>query len=95
MYGWKQAGAVEYMIIPTRVTRAGITLDLFVHPQGKGKGRATEAQRLAEELVKSKVSSEWKGLRLAGIERASAAAPPSRMIKRGTIEEILGTNLDF
>jgi hypothetical protein len=95
MYGWKAAGPIEYLIVPTRVTSAGVTVDLFLHPQGKGKAAAADAQHLAEQLVKAKISSEWKGLRLAGIERAPAGAPPAKVFRRGRIEEILGIHLEI
>jgi hypothetical protein len=38
--------------------------------------------------------TEWRGLKLGGISRATAAQPPDKTFVRGTIEEILGANLD-
>jgi hypothetical protein len=47
-----------------------------------------------QEFVNDKIQNEWRGLRLESISRPTMAAPPSNAIVRGTIEEILGTNLD-
>jgi hypothetical protein len=94
MYAWKHAGAVDYMIVPKRVTNTEVTVDIFLNAAKKGKLPGRDVEKVAQNLVKGKIASEWKGLRLGGISKPSIAAPPQKTMLRGTIEEILGMSLD-
>jgi len=93
-YGWERAGGVEYMIVPTRITNAEVRVDIFLNPHRRGKLPVKDLGRVAENLVKGKIASEWKGLRLGGISKPMTAQPPQKTIRRGTIEEILGSTFD-
>ena len=53
-----------------------------------------QVQKAVEKFVHEKVGSEWHGLKLARISKATTAVPPERRFVRGTIEEILGSRLD-
>lgn len=90
-YGWERSCGVEYMIVPTRITNTEIRVDIFLNPQKRGKIPVKEIGKVAENLVKGKIATEWKGLRLGGISKPMAAQPPQKTIRRGTIEEILGS----
>jgi hypothetical protein len=93
-YGWQKSGAVDYMIVPTRIANSEVKIDIFLNPQKRGKLPLKDVGRIAENLVKGKIATEWKGLRLGGISKPSVAQPPQKIFRRGTIEEILGTPLD-
>lgn len=94
-YGWRHYEAVNYMIVPRKISNNEIKVDMFV---GSARGKrmpASDVQKIVQGFVNKKIHSEWHGLKLAGISRASLATPPEQLIRRGTIEEILGTNLDM
>ena len=93
-YSWRTTGTLNYMLVPTKISSGEIKVDLFLDPLKKGKIQARNLQRTVQEFVNDKIQSEWRGLRLESISRPTMAAPPSNAIVRGTIEEILGTNLD-
>jgi hypothetical protein len=93
-YSWKTAGSLNYMLVPTRISSGEIKVDLFVDPLRKGKVQAKNLQKVVQDFVNEKIQTEWRGLQLESISRPTAAAPPTNAIVRGTIEEILGTNLD-
>jgi hypothetical protein len=94
MYAWRQFEKLEYMIIPKRISNKEVKIDMFVDLQVKGKGSAGQAQKMIQSFVTSKIRTDWIGLRLAGISRATPASPPDRTYRRGTIEEILGAQLE-
>lgn len=93
-YSWRTTGTLNYMLVPTKISSGEIKVDLFLDPLKKGKVQARNLQRTVQEFVNDKIQTEWRGLRLESISRPTMAAPPSNAIVRGTIEEILGTNLD-
>ena len=93
-YAWRQFEKLEYMIVPKRISNKEITIDMFVDLQVRGKGSAAQIQKLIQNFVSTKIHTDWIGLRLAGISRVSTAAPPEQMFRRGTIEEILGAQLE-
>ncbi len=92
-YGWKRIHEMEYLIVPKKISSSQIVVEMFVDAK-KGKVTAAQAQKAVERFVNEKVGSEWQGLKLARIGRVSSAVPPERRFVRGTIEEILGANLD-
>jgi hypothetical protein len=93
-YGWRHFEKLEYMIVPRKISNKEIKIDLFVDPQFKGKGSAVQLQKMIQNFVSTKIHTDWAGLKLAGISRACAATPPEQMFRRGTIEEILGAQLE-
>ena len=93
-YSWRTTGTLNYMLVPTKISSSEIKVDLFLDPLKKGKLQARNLQRTVQEFVNDKIQTEWRGLKLDSISRPSMASPPSHAIVRGTIEEILGTNLD-
>lgn len=82
------------MIIPKKISNKEIKIDLYVDIQTKAKSNAPQLQRMIQDFVDAKIQTDWAGLKLAGIGRASAATPPEQMFRRGTIEEILGAQLE-
>jgi len=94
MYTWRHFEKLEYMIVPKKVSNKEIKIDLFVGPQIKGKGSALQLQKLIENFVSTKIQTDWTGLKLSSIGPASVATPPEQMFRRGTIEEILGAQLE-
>lgn len=93
-YTWRHHESLTYMLVPTKISSKEIKVDLFVEQHGRGKGHSQSIQQLVQAFVKAKVHTEWRGLRLENISRATTAAPPERSVIRGTIEEILGTSFD-
>jgi len=81
---------MSYMIVPRRITSARIEVDVFVDSAKKGKSPAKDVQKVVQDFVKSKIESEWKGLKFGGIGRAGSAVPPQKSLVRGSIEDILG-----
>jgi len=92
-YGWRRLHQMEYLIVPKKITRSQIVVEMFIESK-KGKPSSSELQKVVQDFVKSKIQSEWQGLKLAGISRATSAVPPDRRFVRGTIEEILGARLE-
>jgi len=92
-YGWKRLHEMEYLIVPKKISSNQVVVEMFVETK-KGKVTAAQAQKAVERFVNEKVGSEWQGLKVARISRVSSAVPPERRFVRGTIEEILGANLD-
>jgi len=92
-YGWRHFEAVDYMIVPRKISSNEVKVDMFVGSLKKKRMLGSDVQRFVQDFVKSKIHSEWQGLKLAGISRATVAAPPQQTVTRGTIEEILGADL--
>jgi hypothetical protein len=93
-YSWRHFEKIDYMIVPTKISNKEIKIEMFVDPQMKGKTNAAQVQKMIQGFVNTKIQTEWMGLKLASISRASVAAPPEQMFRRGTIEEILGAQLE-
>lgn len=93
-YVWRHFGNVEYMIVPRKISSNEIKVDMFLYPIKKGRMQGVEIQKVVQTFVKNKIEHDWHGLKLANISRATAATPPERTVIRGTIEEILGTELE-
>jgi hypothetical protein len=93
-YGWRHFEQLEYMLVPTKITSHEIKVDMFVGLSKRGKPHPGSIQKIVQSFVKEKIHTEWRGLRLGGISRATSAQPPDQTFVRGTIEEILGANLD-
>ena len=93
-YEWRRSEQMNYMIVPKRISSTEIQVDLFVNPPKKGKLQHKAVQKVVQKFVKEKIQSEWRGLKLAGISRPTAATPPHKSLVRGTIEEMLGTTLE-
>lgn len=93
-YAWRHFEKLDYMIVPKRISNKEIKIEMFVAPQMKGKPTAAQIQKMIQGFVNTKIQTEWMGLKLARISRESAAAPPEQMFRRGTIEEILGAQLE-
>lgn len=93
-YAWRHFERIEYLIVPTRISSREVKVDMFVGSTGKGKVPASSLQKVIEHLVKTKIESEWQGLKLVGISRPTNATPPAETFSRGTIEEMLGASLD-
>jgi hypothetical protein len=85
---------MDYMIVPKKISSNEIKVDIFVDPQSGKKLQALDIQKAVTNFVKSKIHSEWAGLKLGNISRATAASPPDQTFHRGTIEEILGAKLE-
>ena len=92
-YGWRHSQQIDYMIVPRKISSNEIKVDMFVDPTKRLKS-GVDLQKAVQSLVKAKIQSEWQGLKLAGISRATVAAPPEQKFTRGTIEEILGATLE-
>jgi hypothetical protein len=93
-YGWRHFEKVDYMIVPKKISSNEIKVDIFVDPQTKKKLQSTDIQKVVTNFVKAKIHSEWTGLKLGNISRATAASPPDQTFHRGTIEEILGSPIE-
>jgi hypothetical protein len=93
-YGWRRTENLEYMIVPTRISNTEVKLDFFFSAQRKGKQQLRSALKVVEDFVREKIGSEWKGLSFGSIGRPTFATPPTKSFVRGTIEEMLGANLD-
>ncbi len=93
-YGWRHFEQIDYMIVPKKISSNEIKVDIFVDPQTKKKLQPLDIQRAVTNFVKTKIHSEWAGLKLANISRATVASPPDQAFHRGTIEEILGAHLE-
>jgi len=93
-YGWKRMHEMEYLIVPKKISSNQIVVEMFVEPRKGGKATAAQLQKAVEKFVHEKVGSDWQGLKLARISKATSAVPPERRFVRGTIEEILGARLD-
>lgn len=93
-YSWRHFEKMDYMIVPKKISSNEIKVDIFVDPLSKKKVQPTEIQRAVTNFVKSKIPSEWPGLKLGNISKATAASPPGQTFHRGTIEEILGSAVE-
>jgi hypothetical protein len=92
-YNWKKTTQMEYLIVPKKISSDEIVVEMFVETK-KGRGGPAQLQKVIQNLVNSKIHSEWHGLKLGGISRATNAVPPAHRVVRGTIEEILGSRLE-
>ena len=89
-YGWKHFEHIDYMIVPRSVSNSEIKIDMFVETMKP----SANVQKVVQHFVKAKMQTSWKGFKLGGISKPTNAAPPDEKFKRGTIEEILGSNLE-
>lgn len=94
LYRWRHSEQMEYLIVPKRISNTEIQVDMFVNASRKGKTPLKQVQKIVQEFVREKIGTDWKGLKLATVGRPTAATPPRKMFVRGTIEEILGANLE-
>jgi len=92
-YAWRHYDKLDYMIVPKKISNREVKIELFVDLQAKGKTNAAQVHKMIQGFVEAKMHTEWMGLKLASISRASVATPPEQMFRRGTIEEILGAQL--
>ena len=92
-YAWRHFEQIDYMIVPRSVSNSEIKIDMFVDA-AKGGRHGKGVQKVVQDFVKAKIQSTWKGFKLGSISKPIAAAPPGETFRRGTIEEILGSNLD-
>lgn len=93
-YTWRRFEKIDYLIVPKKISNKEIKIEMYIDPQQKGKPSASQIQKMVQGFVNAKIQTEWMGLRLSAISRSSAAAPPEQMFRRGTIEEILGAQLE-
>ena len=93
-YGWRHFEQIDYMIVPRSVSNSEIKIDIFVDVMKPGSSRSANVQKVVQHFVKAKMQSTWKGFKLGGISKPASAVPPDEQFKRGTIEEILGLNLE-
>lgn len=93
-YGWRHFEKMDYMIVPKKISSNEIKIDIFVDPQAGKKLQPMDIQRAVASFVRAKIHTEWAGLKLGNISRATVASPPDQTFHRGTIEEILGANLE-
>lgn len=93
-YAWRQLAELSYMLVPRRISSHEIKVDIYLDAQKRKKVGAADVTRVVQNFIKEKIQSDWRGLKLGGITRAAAAAPPDERFTRGTIEEILGANLE-
>ena len=89
-YEWRKAESLSYMIVPKKISNARIEVDVFVNARKKGKLQPRVLQRAVQEIVREKIESEWKGLKLGAVGRPTASHPPEKALVRGSIEDILG-----
>ncbi len=92
-YEWRRAAHMKYMIVPRKVSGREILVDFFVDHTAYAASSSRLALKSVEQFVQRKIASEWKGLKLAGVGKPIEAPAPSKVIVRGTIEEMLGTKL--
>jgi hypothetical protein len=92
-YEWRHSSEISYMLVPKKISSSEILVDLFINPAKKGKLLARDLPKIVQSFVQKKIESEWRGLKLGGISRPTAAIPPQKAFVRGTIEEMLGADL--
>jgi len=93
-YAWRQLAELNYMLVPRKISSHEIKVDIFLDSQKRKKSHSVDVHKVVQDFIKEKIHSEWRGLKLGGISRAAAATPPDERLTRGTIEEILGANLE-
>ena len=93
-YAWRHFEHIDYMIVPRSVSNNEIKVDMFVDAVKGGRQHGKGVQKVVQDFVKVKMQTTWKGFKLGSISKPTAATPPGETFRRGTIEEILGTNLD-
>jgi len=86
---------LDYLIVPKKVSSNEIQVELFFEGTRKGRQSSRDVQKTLQDFVRGKIESEWAGLRLASIGRPGVAVPPQKTFVRGTIEEMLGANLEM
>ncbi|MEW6511783.1 MAG: hypothetical protein AB1428_12600 [Bacteroidota bacterium] len=94
VYQWRKAEALSYLIVPKRVSHARIEVDVFIDHGKRGKLQSKNVQRAVQEIVRGKIESEWKGLKLGTVSRPTSGTPPQRALVRGSIEDILGVPIE-
>lgn len=94
VYGWRHSARLDYMIVPTKISSTEVRVDIFVAPSKGSRLQAKSVPKLVQNLIETKVASEWRGLRLGDISRPTAAVPPQKSYVRGTIEDMLGASLE-
>ena len=92
-YEWRRASHMKYMIVPRKVTGREIQIDFFIDPASHAVVSSKAGLKSVEQFVQRKIASEWKGLKLTGVGKPTEALAPSKVMVRGTIEEMLGTKL--
>jgi hypothetical protein len=93
-YAWRQLAELSYMLVPRKISSREIKVDIFVDPLKRKKAGGANVEKVVQDFIREKIQSEWSGLKFGGIVRVSAATPPDEKVTRGTIEEILGANLE-
>ena len=93
-YEWRHSAELSYMLVPKKISSSEILVDLFVNPVKKGKIVLRDMPKVIQSFVQKKIESEWRGLKLGGISRPTAAVPLQKTFVRGTIEEMLGAHLE-
>ena len=93
-YVWRQLAELNYMLVPRKISSHEIKVDIFLDAQKRKKSHSVNVHKVVQDFIKEKIHTEWRGLKLGGISRAAAATPPDERLTRGTIEEILGANLE-
>jgi hypothetical protein len=93
-YEWRHSSELSYMLVPRKISSNEILVDLFVNPVKKGKIVIRDVAKMIQSFVQKKIDTDWRGLKLGGISRPTAATPPQKTFMRGTIEEMLGAHLE-
>jgi len=93
-YEWRKADSLTYMIVPKKISHARIEVDVFVNAGKKGKLQPKVIQKAVQEIVREKIESEWKGLKLGAVGKPTSGHPPQKSLVRGSIEDILGVALE-
>lgn len=93
-YAWRQLAELNYMLVPRKITSSEIKVDIFLNAIKGGKSNVEGLQKKVHAFIKEKIQSDWRGLKLESIAKASAATPPAETFNRGTIEEMLGADLE-
>jgi hypothetical protein len=82
------------MIVPKKISHARIEVDVFVNAGKKGKLQPKVIQKAVQDIVREKIESEWKGLKLGAVGKPTSGHPPQKSLVRGSIEDILGVALE-
>jgi hypothetical protein len=93
LYEWRRAARMKYMIVPRKVSGREIQIDFFLDPTSEAAASSKMGLKSVEQFFQRKIASEWKGLKLTAVGKPIEAQAPSKVMVRGTIEEMLGTKL--